>query len=714
MKERNTPKYRIGEFTLDVDSNTLVSAGATQPLEPLPAELLAYLARRAGEVVSLDDLLNDLWKGRYVTESSVYRQISHLRRLLGDDANKPAYIQTVRKRGYRLIADVAAQAEPPKTSVESAGRVVPQQPPRRALLALGLVAIVALIAAMWPRTDEQAAEGNTVPPVIAVLPFESLSPSTPAFVADGLARSLTDRLAAIDDLRVIAYPSVRSVASESPAGVAERLGANLLVSGTVLSNDTDGSLRVTSALLDPISGEQLWTQDARLAADNLYGLHDEVARSIAVYLDIGVGQAAARRSQDLPAEVYGTLVKAHAALESGYQDETLREAIRLFTLVLEQSPGLVEALSGRAVAHLRIYGNYHDRSAERLSLAQEDVRLAMEADSESADALFARGYYESMAGTPSEATPYLRRAVQKRPGSAGFLSALGRNESRIGELSSSLRHLREAASLDPRNARLLYDLGITETVANQFRESERSFKTALSLSPDMIEAHIYLTQLYAVWLGDIDAASAEARMLLEKLGNVEFMNFVLQPGLWTFFTYLDDEFHALLRSWDVDEAGGDTASWYLAMALAERRVGNGEAADDFYRLAAELREVDVANAPSDPWMAAELAWAYAGAGRKELAIDTVDRVVRLAPAEDDAWNNADFLWVRATIYAMLNMQDEAIRQAAVAIQYPSTVTPNALSLDPGWDRMFDNERFLALMTPDRAQWRRPEEAGGED
>ncbi|MDJ0917445.1 MAG: winged helix-turn-helix domain-containing protein [Woeseiaceae bacterium] len=713
MKERTTPTYRIGDFTLEVDSNALFSADTTHQLEPLQAELLAYLARRAGEVVSLDDLLNDLWKGRYVTESSIYRQISHLRRLLGDDANEPAYIQTVRKRGYRLIADVSVPAEPPQTAVESAEGSAPQ-PPRRAALALGLVVIAALIAAMWPRPDEKPAEGDAAQPVIAVLPFESLSPSTPEFVADGLARSLTDRLAAIDGLRVIAYPSVRAVASEPPTSLAEQLGANLLVSGNVLSDDTEETLRVTSALLDPASGEQLWTQDTQLAADDLFGLHDEVARNIAVYLDIEVSQAAARRSRALPAEVYSALVEARATLESGYQDDTLREAVRLFTLVLDQSPGLVEALSGRAVAHLRIYHNYYDRSTERLSLAQEDVRLALEADGESAEALFARGYYESIAGTPSKATPYLRRAVQKRPGSAGFLMALGRNESRIGELSSSLRHLREAASLDPRNARLFFELGITEIVANRFREAERSFETAISLSPDLIEAHIYLTQLYAVWLGDIDAASTEARTLQDKIGNVELMNLLLQPGLWTFFTYLDDDFHAQLRSWDVDEAGGDTASWYLAMALAERRVGNGEAADNFYRLAAELREVDVANAPSDPWIATELAWAYAGAGRKQLAIDTVDRVVSLAPAEVDAWNNADFLWVRATVLAMLDMQNEAIEQASAAIQYPSAVTPKVLSLDPGWDRMFDNERFLALMTEDRTQWRRQGEAGGDD
>ena len=124
VSEEIPAKYRIGEFTLSLSTNELTSSDGTRVLEPLSAELLAYLARRAGEVVSLDDLFNDLWKGQYVTENSIYRQVAQLRSLLGDDAKKPEYIQTVRKRGYRLIAPVNP-ADTPATPITVHRRRLP-------------------------------------------------------------------------------------------------------------------------------------------------------------------------------------------------------------------------------------------------------------------------------------------------------------------------------------------------------------------------------------------------------------------------------------------------------------------------------------------------------------------------------------------------------------------------------------------------------------
>jgi TolB-like protein/DNA-binding winged helix-turn-helix (wHTH) protein/tetratricopeptide (TPR) repeat protein len=99
-------KVRIGDWTLDSSLNQISGASGTVVLTPLAARVLEYLAEHPGEVLSTDDLIENLWQRKMVGDSPVYRVIADLRQALQDDAKRPRYIQTVRKRGYRLLAKV--------------------------------------------------------------------------------------------------------------------------------------------------------------------------------------------------------------------------------------------------------------------------------------------------------------------------------------------------------------------------------------------------------------------------------------------------------------------------------------------------------------------------------------------------------------------------------------------------------------------------------
>ncbi|MEM9209809.1 MAG: tetratricopeptide repeat protein, partial [Pseudomonadota bacterium] len=465
------------------------------------------------------------------------------------------------------------------------------------------------------------------------------------------------------------------------------------------------SARVSTALIRPEDGEQLWTRDADLDLDDMFGLHDAVASQIATYLDIEVAPRESARVSRLPADAYEALIKGRLALDSGYQPDVLNEAISQFSRALTMTPDLIEAHSGRAIAHLRLYHNYIDRSPARLNLAREDVRKASEIDPDSAESVFVRGYLESFIGSADSAIQLLRRASLMRPGNSEYLEALARNERRIGDYDSALANLRKAVSIDPRNATLVYETGLTEAVVGDYRTAERSFQNALSIAPTAIESRIYLAWMYVLWLGDLDAANEQLYKLQSDIGEVEFMRLFLQPGLWGFFTYTNEGIQDQLRNWDVREGGGELAAWYLAMAVAETRDKQAEAAAEYYALAAEQRRVSVAESPSDPWLTAELAIALAGAGNKDEAIAAADRLLRLAPVDDDVYNNSDFLWARATVFVMLNIQDQAITELRNAIRYPALMTPLSLQLDPAWERIFENDQFLELLSEDRSSWR---------
>ena len=98
---------RVGAWRVDPRLGQISREGEVVRVEARTMSLLLCLAERAGEVVSIDDLLDQVWSGVVVTPDSVYQAVASLRRLLGDDAKQPAYIATVPRLGYRMVAAVS-------------------------------------------------------------------------------------------------------------------------------------------------------------------------------------------------------------------------------------------------------------------------------------------------------------------------------------------------------------------------------------------------------------------------------------------------------------------------------------------------------------------------------------------------------------------------------------------------------------------------------
>ena len=99
-----TQHYRIGGWTFRAGENELVQGGERRRLEDRAARTLELLCRRAGEAVGQDEIIAQVWNGRSQSPNSIPVVIGQLRRALGDDARSPRFIETVPKRGYRLVA----------------------------------------------------------------------------------------------------------------------------------------------------------------------------------------------------------------------------------------------------------------------------------------------------------------------------------------------------------------------------------------------------------------------------------------------------------------------------------------------------------------------------------------------------------------------------------------------------------------------------------
>src|SRR5262245_33027401 len=110
---RGAAGFVVGEWTVVPSRNVLARGGDEVRVEPRVMDVLVYLAERAGEMVSKEDLIARVWNGRYVTDEVLTVAVYALRKAFADEARRPRYIETVSRRGYRLIAPVHRAAAPP-------------------------------------------------------------------------------------------------------------------------------------------------------------------------------------------------------------------------------------------------------------------------------------------------------------------------------------------------------------------------------------------------------------------------------------------------------------------------------------------------------------------------------------------------------------------------------------------------------------------------
>ena len=123
LTRRLGAKFRVGEWMVQPQSCMISGKNSELHLRPMLADLLVLLAENAGKVVSKDEILDQLRSRRFVSESVLTRDIAELRRMLGDTSRKPKYIETIFKRGYRLVAEV----EPGKIFIQPILAVLPFQ-----------------------------------------------------------------------------------------------------------------------------------------------------------------------------------------------------------------------------------------------------------------------------------------------------------------------------------------------------------------------------------------------------------------------------------------------------------------------------------------------------------------------------------------------------------------------------------------------------------
>src|SRR5688572_24416486 len=437
-EEFTAATFRFDAFELDVRRRTLRRSGADVAIRPLAFDALVFLVRHAGRVVTKDELIAAVWPGLVVTDDSVARCISDIRRALDDVEQR--LIKTIPRRGYTLavaanMADPGfARPEPAPMAVASTDRVPvaptagkdPGQPRMRLFVASALVigAILAGLGVILTGAPWSAPRGVPVATVrpglsIVVLPLASEG-GDPA--QDRLAAALTDEitvdLSRIPETFVIAGATAETYRGRSVDArqVGRELGVRYVLDGGLVR--LGDAVRLTLQLVDSESGRALWADRIDGELPDLPALYQRVTGTVARSLDLTLqevetAQARARSGAD----VQDLLLQARWLLQfNRMTPDSLQEARRLLERVTARDPG--SALGFALLAQTYNYDVSQRwlplRGATRQQWLQKADRLSEQAfllDRADSRVVGVRGTTLALAGRSAEAVELLERQI---------------------------------------------------------------------------------------------------------------------------------------------------------------------------------------------------------------------------------------------------------------------------------------------------------------
>lgn len=447
--------FRLGDWLVEPKLVRISKPGQTGHVRAKVMDLLVYFARHPGEVIAKEVLLHDVWGTESISDSALTRTIAELRQAFGDDVDEPAILETIPKRGYRLIAAV--------TEAHDSGEVPAQR---------------------TPSIDLQAPEKHRVPRSIAVLPFADLSPTRDHdWFCEGIAEEILNALAKLPGLRVATRTS--AFRFKDPARdlrtIGETLGVTTLLEGSVR---TAGSrLRVTAQLVNARDGFQIWSDRFDRQMEDVFAIQDEIASRVVNALELQLARAGpARHSEDL--------VAYHLFLKGRYFRFTaidLESARRCFEEAVGRDPdyALARVALAETLVLLVLYGFLPPSAAQ--ARVKDELRTARRLGDESSHALAVEAVSAFLFDWDTRtALDLFERAlgldptyIPARNWYTWVLVAAGRS----GE---AIQQARRIAQMDPQSPYANGAAALAYLMANQMEESIKFGRTALAMAPDSL------------------------------------------------------------------------------------------------------------------------------------------------------------------------------------------------------------------------------------
>ncbi len=586
-------RFELGDWSVDPPSGTVSRGEASVRLEPKVMKVLLELVEHPGQVVSKERLIDAVWADSFVGEAALSRCVSELRRALGDDARNPRYVETLPKRGYRIVAEVRSVATDAQPET-SAPRRPPTRPPWQPLLA-GAVAF-ALLGGWWA-TRAPTDEATDIES-IAVLSLRALSDDPEQrFFAEGLTNQLIAQLATVRTFRVVSGMAARQArdARAPLRSIAGSLRVDALIDGTV--QQSAGRILVSLELVDGTTEELVWAGAYQETRGDLLQIEQEIAmqatREITVALTLR--QGAAERPAVEITEARQALDRARRLAARGTPVDSVR-SLEEFRQALAIDPGYAEAWAALADVHATLgWNNWSDpTSAYAEARAAAYAALDQNPLSAPAHAVLAAVAAELNQDWPEAQRRFLT-ALQLDPRSPIVLERYGRYLRRLGRLEEAVVHSRRAVDNSDEAAPVLLSHARNLMLSGQYDAALDLARRALELDNDGGQPYAVLCAIdnleerFEQALGACTRAAATPGHDLD-LGAVGYA-----------YAHAGQQQRARRVLEDLQRAGDETVT---ALAAATVRLGLGETDEalSLIEMAAQRRSLRLAAILEDPYL----------------------------------------------------------------------------------------------------------------
>jgi len=525
--------FLIAGWSVDLSTLCIYKQNKSVKLEPKVMLVLKYLASRPGQVVSRQELEEQVWAGTVVGYDAISNAIIKLRKAFGDDAKHPEIIQTIPKTGYRLIAAVEVRG-----NTRAASRVTPdsenpdhpvanaqnsRSSRRKFVVAvitplLLVVAVVSIWLQPWvTRVEPASVKRMSLPlpdrPSIAVLPFNNMSSDAEQeYFVDGITEDLITDLSKLSGLFVVARNSVFTYKGRvvKIRQVAEELGVRYVLEGS--AQRSGDQVRINAQLIDALSGGHVWAERYDGKLDDTFSFQDQVTNGIVGQLAINLSleeDASIKGVKTAYSEAYDLFVKGWGHYRAGSAKD-FAIAAEYLELAIKKDPGLVRAQAAIAAVYWSILskGWWQESLEVHYYQAFELARKALRRSQKNPTALTHQiasewiTNYAKGTANPQRALDEAEQALALDPNNpAGYLAKanalLNRNQPREAEYE-----IRMAMRIDPHfPPEYLVLLAQAQIHLGDYQAAVESLETSIEDNPDDSWAYVYLSVAYGQ-LGD--------------------------------------------------------------------------------------------------------------------------------------------------------------------------------------------------------------------
>src|SRR6267378_1881747 len=442
-------RFLFENYCLDADRRELACGSELIAIGPKVFDLLLYLVQNRDQVVTRDDLLQAIWQGRIVSESTLTSHVNAVRKAIGDTGKQQRLIRTVARKGLRFVGPVREEFPPGRTAVAAPDIVAETS------------------GSMLALPDS---------PSIAVLPFRNLSGDAEQdYFADGVVADIITALSRIRWLFVIARNSSFTYKGRTvdEKQVGRELGVRYVVEGSV--RQSQSRVRITGQLVDAATGTHLWAERFEGRLDDIFELQDQIATSIVGAIASRLERAEIERARRKPTgnlSAYDNYLRAMPHLHRGTR-EAIDEALPLFYKAMQLDPEFASAHAMAAWCHFwrKINGWMTDRPQE-IAEGVRLARLAVELGKDDAVALTRGGHaLAHLAGDLDGGIALVDKALVLNPNLAaawflgGFLRTVrGDPDAAIEFFTRAMRF----SPLDPEMFRMQAGMALSHLFAGRF------------------------------------------------------------------------------------------------------------------------------------------------------------------------------------------------------------------------------------------------------